>query len=343
MTVSLMNPTPANVGYVEQRYKGACVHNEPAVPEKECGETTRGLTRSGKVTVPNLFELGLVEASKRVLSDDLVYTTGCLGEQKTEPFSPSIAPDTLLRVSAQCPAPGERSGRHRGRDPGAARSCPAASNTTSARSTAPRRGRTPRAATVATHAANAAAASRFFTVSVRVLVTVLPVGSLTVVWIFSLSLPFLGQRLARRLVQAELDGLGLPDRDREPHLAERRPLDLGGGRRGPTRTARAATRVAGLERARARARGLRRRAVAAHRERQVAVAGRAARGARAALVGAAAVVLERDGAELDDLRLRRRREHRHRDRGDVRAHARVRVIRRVPARTRRRRARPGAR
>jgi hypothetical protein len=27
---------------------------------------------------------------------------------KTESFSPSTLPDTLLRVSAQCPAPGER-------------------------------------------------------------------------------------------------------------------------------------------------------------------------------------------------------------------------------------------
>ena len=50
MTVSLMNPTPANVAYVEQRYEGACVQNEPAGPVKECGETTRGLTRDGRVT-----------------------------------------------------------------------------------------------------------------------------------------------------------------------------------------------------------------------------------------------------------------------------------------------------
>ncbi|MBE2316542.1 hypothetical protein DVA67_011185 [Solirubrobacter sp. CPCC 204708] len=106
--VSLINPTPPNTAYVERRFPGACVDGPPAQPEKTCRETARGLTLDGDVNVPELIDLPVPEASQRVLASELVYTTACLGDEETEPWAPAGAPDTLLRVVAQCPRPGER-------------------------------------------------------------------------------------------------------------------------------------------------------------------------------------------------------------------------------------------
>ena len=108
VTVSLMNPTPANVAYVEQRYAGACVQREPGAPEKQCGETTRGLTRTGTVTVPDVQDLGLAAASQRLIDAGLTFTTACLNDAKTTRWTPSAVPDLLMRVAAQCPVPGEK-------------------------------------------------------------------------------------------------------------------------------------------------------------------------------------------------------------------------------------------
>jgi hypothetical protein len=106
--VALLNPTPANVAYVEARYVGACVAAEPAAPAKTCGDTPRELTRDGRVSVPDVRDLGLAQASRRVLAADLTFTAGCLGDEQTTVWAPGGPADELLRVVEQCPRPGER-------------------------------------------------------------------------------------------------------------------------------------------------------------------------------------------------------------------------------------------
>ena len=38
----------------------------------------------------------------------LTFTTACLNDAKTTRWTPSAVPDLLVRVAAQCPAPGEK-------------------------------------------------------------------------------------------------------------------------------------------------------------------------------------------------------------------------------------------
>lgn len=106
--VALLNPTRANVAYVEGLFRGSCVSGEPGAPPKTCRETTRALTRDGDVTVPNVLDMRPSDASRRLLADDLSYALACLGDEEETPWVPAGREDILLRVIAQCPRPGER-------------------------------------------------------------------------------------------------------------------------------------------------------------------------------------------------------------------------------------------
>lgn len=106
--VSLLNPTAANIAYVERRFRGACVARDAGAPAKTCREATRGLTRNGAVTVPSVLDLRPGEASRRLLAVDLAYSLACLGDEKTAAWDATAPQDALLRVIAQCPRAGER-------------------------------------------------------------------------------------------------------------------------------------------------------------------------------------------------------------------------------------------
>ncbi len=106
--VSLLNPTPANIAYVEDRFPGACVADGAQAVEKTCSEDARGLTRPGTVEVPDVLDMRLSDASRRVLASDLVYSAQCPGDEETAGWEPSGPQDEQLRVIAQCPRPGER-------------------------------------------------------------------------------------------------------------------------------------------------------------------------------------------------------------------------------------------
>jgi hypothetical protein len=106
--VALLNPTPANVAHLETLYPGTCVSTEAAAVPKTCRTTTRPLTRDGDVEVPDVLDLRPQDASRRVLADDLTFTLACLGDGETAPWQPRGPQDALLRVTAQCPRPGER-------------------------------------------------------------------------------------------------------------------------------------------------------------------------------------------------------------------------------------------
>ena len=106
-TVGLVNPTEPNIAYVERRYPGACVASQTAQRPAACADRT-GLAPHGAVTVPDLRGATLAEASRRVLAEDLTYSTACLGDAKAEPWAPVGPPDELARVVEQCPRPGEQ-------------------------------------------------------------------------------------------------------------------------------------------------------------------------------------------------------------------------------------------
>jgi hypothetical protein len=106
-TIALANPTQPNVAFVERRFPGTCVASEPAAREKTCTQRERPLTRDGSITVPDLRDLTLAEASRAALGADLTFATDCLGAAATEPWTPDGPPDELARVVEQCPRPGE--------------------------------------------------------------------------------------------------------------------------------------------------------------------------------------------------------------------------------------------
>lgn len=105
--IGLANPTAPNVSYLQRRFPGTCVQREPAQRAKTCTARPRALTRAGAVVVPDVRDLTLAQASRRILDADLTYASDCLGEARTTPWSPAGSPDELARVVEQCPRPGE--------------------------------------------------------------------------------------------------------------------------------------------------------------------------------------------------------------------------------------------
>lgn len=105
--VWLANPTSPNVAYMRRRFPKTCVERRPMGPISGCF-STRGVTRGGPVIVPDVGDLGLVEASRRVLAAGLTFTTGCIGRARNVEWVPSNPADRLVRVVAQCPRAGQR-------------------------------------------------------------------------------------------------------------------------------------------------------------------------------------------------------------------------------------------
>jgi hypothetical protein len=105
--VWLRNPTAPNVAYVQRRFPGTCVEPRPGGPIHAC-VSHRSATRGGPITVPDVSDLGLLDASRRVLAAGLTFTTTCLGRARNVEWVASDPEDQLVRVVAQCPRAGER-------------------------------------------------------------------------------------------------------------------------------------------------------------------------------------------------------------------------------------------
>jgi hypothetical protein len=107
-SVSLANPTAPNTDYMQRRYPGACVESRPMGAMSFCDGTVPEFARGGHAKVPNVSDLGLVEASRRILAADLTFTATCPGRARDVEWVPSGPADELVRVVAQCPPAGER-------------------------------------------------------------------------------------------------------------------------------------------------------------------------------------------------------------------------------------------
>jgi hypothetical protein len=105
--VSLSNPTEPNVAYIRHRYPKTCVEPRPLGPIDAC-LPTRVRADRGPVKVPDVLDLGLAEASRRILAADLTFTASCPGRKRNVEWVPQNPADQLVRVTAQCPRAGER-------------------------------------------------------------------------------------------------------------------------------------------------------------------------------------------------------------------------------------------
>lgn len=106
--VSLSNPTGPNVEYVQRRYARTCIEPRPMGPGDFCDGRPAEVVRSGSVRVPDVRDLGLAEASRRVLAAGLTFTTTCVGRHRNVEWVPVNPPDELVRVTSQCPRASRR-------------------------------------------------------------------------------------------------------------------------------------------------------------------------------------------------------------------------------------------
>jgi hypothetical protein len=107
--VGLLNPTPANVEYLKREFGRVCVGLGGGVLDA-CPHYRDGRpSPRGPVVVPDVRELGLQEAQRRVVAAGLTYAIHCLGDYETAPERlHRDAPERLVRIVAQCPRAGER-------------------------------------------------------------------------------------------------------------------------------------------------------------------------------------------------------------------------------------------
>lgn len=110
LTVGLANPTRPNRNYVLQRFgNGVCVATTPDAPMQACSGPFSKKVATGSVTVPDISDLGLFQAEKRITALGLRYAVRCLSDSIGIARRPvRFSPEALVRITAQCPRPGEK-------------------------------------------------------------------------------------------------------------------------------------------------------------------------------------------------------------------------------------------
>lgn len=110
LSVTLDNPTPANIAYLQRRFgPDVCVERNPDGRPEVCPGSVQPPLPEGPVTVPDLRDLGLREASRRLVAGGLTYAAACLGEGKRRVLRITRGtPMDLARVVKQCPHAGQR-------------------------------------------------------------------------------------------------------------------------------------------------------------------------------------------------------------------------------------------
>jgi hypothetical protein len=110
LTVVLANPTRPNRNYIVQRFgHGVCVATTPDGPLQACGGPFSKKVATGTVTVPDISDLGIFQAEKRITALGLTYAVKCLSDNIPLARRPvRSSPEALVRITAQCPRPGEK-------------------------------------------------------------------------------------------------------------------------------------------------------------------------------------------------------------------------------------------
>lgn len=109
VSVELVNPTRPNIEYVRRQFgANVCVERRPGDDAQACSGYVQLTVPSGSARVPDLRDLGLYEATRRAVASYLRYSLDCLGEseKRAKPL-PRHSPEQLVRVTKQCPRPGE--------------------------------------------------------------------------------------------------------------------------------------------------------------------------------------------------------------------------------------------
>ncbi len=107
--VDLANPTRPNIEFVRRQFgPRVCVSRRPGRLAYLCTGYTQPRLGTGPVAVPDLGDLGLRDATRRALAVGLTYSVDCPGAAGTRILRPRRNwPDELVRITKQCPAPGE--------------------------------------------------------------------------------------------------------------------------------------------------------------------------------------------------------------------------------------------
>jgi hypothetical protein len=107
VSVLVDNLTAPNSAYLARRYgPGTCLRQTSSVPAVGCPLLLRRDSGLPKV-VPDVFDLGLYEAERRLVAAGFAFSTQCPGEAEDRPSRPSrFSPNALVRITRQCPAAG---------------------------------------------------------------------------------------------------------------------------------------------------------------------------------------------------------------------------------------------
>ncbi|HMJ36976.1 MAG TPA: hypothetical protein VK501_23925 [Baekduia sp.] len=107
VSVLVDNLTVPNKTYLARRYgAGACLRQASSIPGPGCSLLSRRDSGQSK-TVPDMFDLGLYEAERRLVAAEFAFSIECPGKADGRPSRPSrYSPDALVRVTRQCPAAG---------------------------------------------------------------------------------------------------------------------------------------------------------------------------------------------------------------------------------------------
>jgi hypothetical protein len=106
VTVWVVNPTTPNVDYLRRRFgKSLCIERA-SIPTQGCS-LIQTKPSPDRREVPDLLDLGLYEAERRAVAAGFTYTNDCHGLGAKQARRPSrFTPESLVRITAQCPAPG---------------------------------------------------------------------------------------------------------------------------------------------------------------------------------------------------------------------------------------------
>jgi hypothetical protein len=105
------NLTGPNKAYLARRYgPGACLEQASSIPSSGCPAVGGSRNSRESKTVPDVSDLGLYEAERRLVAAGFGFSTKCPGFPDGRPSRPSrpsrFSPEVLVRVTRQCPAAG---------------------------------------------------------------------------------------------------------------------------------------------------------------------------------------------------------------------------------------------
>ncbi len=109
VTIVLANPTAPNRDFVRRRFgQQVCVSPTGGQPDATCVGAYLKTLPDGPIRVPDVTHLSFSAAQRKVTSSGLRFAIRCLGDTDSSATDhPRDVPASLIRVTRQCPAPGE--------------------------------------------------------------------------------------------------------------------------------------------------------------------------------------------------------------------------------------------